>query len=190
MIKDSVARFFQVIQETKSRADVSNDQKVKRATLRLNIAWSLTCLKYDSNKFNQHQREGMTAGAPESLLARVVEQVFISHGRIGMPSRTQSIHGNRIFNDDAVSNGNTDFNDHAVANGGVVSNDHVLPNDHALSNGHTISDGNALSMAVLSPLAILPLISMNYLTVMLFLMNIYFPMALQPSMSRAQLHAR
>jgi hypothetical protein len=89
-----------------------------------------------------------------------------------MPSRTQSIHGNRIFNDDAVSNGNTDFNDHAVANGGVVSNDHVLPNDHVLSNGHTISYGNALSMAVLSPLVILPLISMNCLTVMLFLMDI------------------
>ncbi|RAR00829.1 geranylgeranyl diphosphate synthase [Stemphylium lycopersici] len=160
-IKDSVVRFLQVIQETKIRTDVSNDLKVYVEALQYfvsgNLAWSLTCPKYDSQRdFNQQQREWLKVGVPESLPSHEMEKFGISNGYSKKSARVKGIVGDAISAVISVSSGHASVgndaasNDHTFGSGSIMSNCSAATNGDATSNstvfnGHPVVSGGVMS---------------------------------------------
>jgi hypothetical protein len=160
-IKDSVARFLQVIQETKIKPDVSNDLKVYVEALQYfvsgNLAWSLTCPKYDSQRdFNQQQREWLKVGVPESLPSHEMEKVCISNGYSGESVRSKGIVGDAISAAISVSSGHASVrnyaasNDHTFGSGSIISNYNAATNGDATSNSTVFHDHPVVSGGVMS----------------------------------------
>jgi geranylgeranyl pyrophosphate synthase len=148
-INDSAGRFLQVIQETKIRTDVSNDLKVYVEALQYfvsgNLAWSLTCPKYDSHRdFNEQQQEWLKAGAPESLPSHEMEKVCISNGHSGVSARSKDIAGDAISAATSVSSGHASVRNHAA------SNDHTSGSGSTTSSYNAATDGDATSNSTVS----------------------------------------
>jgi hypothetical protein len=145
-----VARLLEVIQETKGKADISNDLRIYVEALQYfvsgKLAWSLTCPRYVlTNEFNEQQRERMKS-ASEDLPIYKGDQANVSNGREpsstgvnfgnGVQTRERIPHGNQASSVHIISNADVAFNDHAVSEGrrGVLSNTHTLANSVAFPN--------------------------------------------------------
>jgi hypothetical protein len=150
-IHDSVRVFLEVIQETKDRADISNDLRIYIEALQYfvsgNLAWSLTCPKYDSTRdFNEQQRNWMKSevGASELLPICELGKAYVVDVHFSLPSSEDC--GNEVQTERQSTQGNAASKVHQISNGDVARDCPAISGRYQdiSSNGHTATTNVSL----------------------------------------------